>query len=73
MIRLTRNEELVLAAVQALDERNGYPPSYRELGEETGLSLGGVCWCIRRLEKAGKLVVNPRQARTLRLVKGGRE
>lgn len=73
MSDLTENEQRVLDAVPALQERNGYPPSYRELVEETGLSLGGVCWCIRRLEKAGRLVVNPRQARTLRLVKGGRE
>jgi SOS-response transcriptional repressor LexA len=66
--RLTHRQRLVLHAVHSLTRRRGYPPSLREITEETGLSShGSVRWHLQQLEQNGLLVRSPGRRRSVRL------
>jgi len=50
----------VLEAVVTLTERDGYPPSYRDLGEEIGLAHSAVFNLVEELRRDG--LINDRKA-----------
>lgn len=53
---LSERQQSVLAAIERLSERNGFPPTIREIGDEVGLaSPSSVLHHLRRLEDAGYL------------------
>lgn len=53
---LSERQQAVLAAVERLSGRDGFPPTIREIGQEVGLaSPSSVLHHLRRLEDAGYL------------------
>lgn len=63
----------VLEAIVNLTDKNGYPPSYREIGEEITLAHSAVFDTVKRLKADG--LINDNQAlrsRALTLTDAGR-
>lgn len=53
---LSERQQAVLAAIERLSGRDGFPPTIREIGDEVGLaSPSSVLHHLRRLEDAGYL------------------
>jgi repressor LexA len=64
---LTRRQRQVLAALRRLHERDGVPPTLREIGAEVGLaSASSVIAHVRVLEEQGLAERAPGCPRTLR-------
>jgi repressor LexA len=64
---LTRRQRQVLAALRRLHERDGVPPTLREIGAEVGLaSASSVIAHVRVLEERGLAERAPGCPRTLR-------
>lgn len=63
---LTTRQRLVLATLERLTDRKGYPPTTREMCCELGIgSTEGVMCHIRVLEKKGYVTRQPREARSI--------
>ncbi|WP_073481898.1 transcriptional repressor LexA [Streptoalloteichus hindustanus] len=63
---LTPRQRRVLEVIRDHLERNGYPPSVREIGEAVGLtSTSSVAHQLRALERKGYLRRDPRRPRTV--------
>ena len=62
----------VLRAIYDLSRRTGFPPTIREIMDETGLaSTSTVFEHVRQLAEAGMVVKFDRSARAVRLSEGG--
>jgi hypothetical protein len=67
---LTRRQRQVLAALRRLHERDGVPPTLREIGAEVGLSsASSVVAHVRVLEERGLAERAPGCPRTLRVTR----
>lgn len=67
-MELKRTTKLLLAAIEA-NERG----SYREWAEATGIATTStIGYHLRKLEAAGKIRMRPGQARSVELVREGR-
>jgi DNA-binding MarR family transcriptional regulator len=65
-------EARVLAAIAAMWEERGYPPTYRELGDRIGIAHSAVHGYVRTLSEAGLVHEEAHLARSLRLSDIGR-
>lgn len=60
----------ILAVVEALTAKYGYPPTYREIGDQVGLrSQGDAHKYVHKLIARGFLTQEPGSPRTLRRTK----
>lgn len=67
--RLTDRQADVLNAIREVLERDGRPPTIRELGERLGIrATNGVNDHLKALERKGYVVREPRMSRTLRVI-----
>jgi len=67
---LTDRQREVLALIASEIERNGYPPTIRELGARLGIrSTNGVTDHIKALERKGFLSREDKKSRSLKLAK----
>jgi repressor LexA len=63
---LTPRQRRILEFIRAAVERNGYPPSVREIGEAVGLvSPSSVAYQLKELEKKGYLRRDPNRPRAV--------
>lgn len=62
------SREKILETISRLSKERGYPPTLREISKETNLSLVGVAYHLQKLRTQNKVVWQPRENRTLRLV-----
>ena len=70
MAWLANDGDAVLNAVESWIERNGYPPSVREIGEMVGLrSTSTVAARLDGLRDAGLITYKDRQSRTIVVTK----
>lgn len=68
---LNREDYATLRAIEALIEVLGFPPSIREIQEETGASTTSlVAYRLRKLEHAGYIVRRAGRSRTIRVLRG---
>jgi repressor LexA len=66
---LTGRQRAILESIRTALDKNGYPPSMREIGKEVGLiSASSVQHQLRALEKKGYLRRDPRRPRAMELV-----
>lgn len=66
------NYRTVILAFARLSKQYGWPPSFREMKEETGLSLPWLHQMFRTLRRLDILACEPRRARTLHLTPKGK-
>lgn len=65
--------ERIVNAVLAFTARRGYPPTYREIGRETGISsTGALAFHLNKLKRQGVITWEPGCPRTLAVVAKGR-
>src|SRR5262245_60400070 len=64
---LTDRQRRVLNIIQDRLQRQGYPPTVRELAQHLGVSLGTIQAHLRALERKGALKRHPFRARGLYL------
>ncbi|WP_433066378.1 transcriptional repressor LexA [Dactylosporangium sp. CS-033363] len=63
---LTVRQRRILESIRAAVERNGYPPSVREIGEAVGLvSPSSVAYQLKELERKGYLRRDPNRPRAV--------
>jgi repressor LexA len=63
---LTVRQRRILEFIRAAVERNGYPPSVREIGEAVGLvSPSSVAYQLKELERKGYLRRDPNRPRAV--------
>ena len=71
--KLNDREKDILKFIEKELNKNGYPPSVREIGQAVGLkSTATVHAYLNRLEKIGKISRKNKRGRTLQLLKGGK-
>lgn len=67
---LTEKQEILYEAIKKYVEENGYSPNFRELGELTNRkSTATVSSELKILKRKGYIDYNPRQNRTIRVLK----
>jgi len=67
---LTKKEKAILKFIESQIEKNGYPPSVREIGKAVGLkSTATVHGYIAKLVKKGYIKKENQKGRTLRLLR----
>ena len=72
-LELNKREKAILKYVEKEIDKNGYPPSVREIGKAVGLkSTATVHAYLERLEKNGYITRKDKMGRTLQLIKGGK-
>lgn len=70
---LNEREREILKFIEKEINRNGYPPSVREIGQAVGLrSTATVHAYLNRLEATGRIMRRNKRGRTLQLIKGGK-
>ena len=70
---LNKREKAILKCIERGLNKNGYPPSVREIGKEVGLSsTATVHSYLNRLEEIGYISRKDKKGRTLQLIKGGK-
>jgi SOS-response transcriptional repressor LexA len=69
-MQLTETQERILKAVSELNEERGYPATYREVQERSGVaSTESVYTHIRFLKEQGLVLVDDTVARSIRVPK----
>lgn len=58
----------VIAAIRALTDVNGYPPTVREIGDAAGMAISTVHGHLMRMERDGVLTSTEGRNRTWRLL-----
>jgi repressor LexA len=67
--RPTKCQQVVVDAIRELTRLRGYPPTLREIGTAVGTLPTDVHQKLERLRKIGYVEWEPKQFRTLRVVK----
>jgi SOS-response transcriptional repressor LexA len=68
-VSLSRRQSEVLAFIVIFSRLNAFPPSYREIMQQTRfMSYGGVQCCLAQLSKKGLIDWVPGKPRTLHLL-----
>ena len=68
---INKREKAILKFIEKQINKNGYPPSVREIGEAVDLkSTATVHGYLSRLEQKGYIKKEEQKGRTLRLLKG---
>jgi len=70
---LTPRQRTVLAAIATLTERQGYPPSHREIAPLVGIGISTINYHLLSLTIMGLVDWEPWKARTLHLTAAGKE
>lgn len=60
--------DAVFDAVKDYIERNGYPPSRRDVAQQLGVSAAAVQSALTRLQQVGRLRIHPSISRGIALV-----
>lgn len=61
-------DEEILEVIRKYMAENGYPPSFRDIGEKTGItSAGSVKYRLNKLREKGLLTYDDKRPRTIRL------
>lgn len=68
---LTRRQGEILGFIADYSDRNGFPPSVRDIGQRFGLNPATVHDHLRALERKGALRRTPHQSRAMALAKPG--
>lgn len=69
---INKREKEILKFIESHVNKNGYPPSVREIGKGVGLkSTATVHTYLKALEKKGYIKKEDQKGRTLKLLKGG--
>lgn len=69
-MKMVASDETILAAIDRLSERMGYPPSLREVMGEVGLrSTATIKYRLLRMRDKGLVEFEDRKPRTLRTVR----
>lgn len=72
-LELNKREKAILKFIEKEIDKNGYPPSVREIGKAVGLkSTATVHSYLERLEDNGYITRKDKMGRTLQLIKGGK-
>ena len=72
-LELNKREKSILKYIEKEIDKNGYPPSVREIGKAVGLrSTATVHAYLERLEENGHITRKDKKGRTLQLIKGGK-
>ena len=72
-LELNKREKAILRFIEKEIDRNGYPPSVREIGKAVELkSTATVHSYLERLEANGYITRKDKMGRTLQLIKGGK-
>ena len=67
----TRKEKAILKFIENQVNKNGYPPSVREIGKAIGLSSTATVHAyLSKLEKQGYIKKEDKKGRTLKVIKG---
>ena len=67
---LTDREQKVLKVLEALQNEQGYPPSFRQIGEMAGIkSTSHISYCLDRLQKKGFIERDANKSRSIRILK----
>jgi len=62
-------EDKMVAFIQGYIKENGYPPTYREIGEGCGLaSTSSITWYLGKLERAGRITRKHNSPRSIRVI-----
>lgn len=70
-VKLSRRQEAILKFIGSFVEKNGYPPTIREIGTACSISSTSVVnYNLNKLERAGLLVRDREVSRGLRLMAG---
>ncbi|MFC3802786.1 winged helix-turn-helix transcriptional regulator [Cohnella sp. GCM10012308] len=67
-----RTKDKVMSAIATLTDKLGYPPSLREIADESGISVGPAHVHLTDLRDLGLVDWKPNSPRTIHLVKGGK-
>ena len=71
---LNKREKAILNFIEKQVNKNGYPPSVREIGKAVDLSsTATVHGYLNALEKKGYIKKESQKGRTLKLIKGGKD
>lgn len=69
MPALSKKQQRILNMIRAFVGKNGYPPSYRQIGDAVGISSTSVVsYNLKALQKKGYIIQSPDVSRGLRLV-----
>ena len=69
MEKLTKGQSVILQALKKLIAKNGYPPTVREIGEETKLSSPAtIHFHLKKLEEKGYIKKDDKKNRTLEIL-----
>lgn len=63
------NETAIASAIKVWYDGNKHGPTFRDLSEQTGISLGTVFNTCQRLREQGRIEFEDGKARTIKLVK----
>jgi repressor LexA len=67
--KLTERQEQFYNFIKHYIEKNGYSPSYKEIGEALGVaSTGTIPWALTALAKKGWITRNAGEPRTIQLL-----
>ncbi len=70
---LTARQKEVLASIVSFQDRNGYPPTVRELGAAVGISSpNGVVMHLKKLEREGVIRRSPNSSRGIEVLTQGK-
>lgn len=62
-MKITKEE--VLTTIRIITAEQGYPPTFRQIAEETGLAPSAIFYRVGQLRKEGLLEARPGTARTI--------
>lgn len=63
-------EDKIVAFIRGYVDKNGYPPTYREIGDGCGLtSTSSITWYLGKLERAGRITRKRNSPRSIRVIK----
>lgn len=65
---LTESQCRMLDIIRGFIGEFGYPPTFRQVAQRFGCQVGNVQQQVRRMVAKGYLTMEPKQARTLKIV-----
>ncbi len=66
---LTETQSRMLNAITDYARANDYPPTFREIADIAGMTVGGVLYHLQVLKRNGLLDWRNGQSRTIRILK----
>ena len=66
-MKLTAKQAQIYQIVKEKIKKDGFPPTYAEIGAIVGLTNGAVCAHLRRIESKGFISIAPNERRGILL------